>query len=361
VTLFLDANAHLPLHYKALEAYAKFNGSVAGHGHPMATNVPGRAASSALEEARGKIAQAIGATSKQVFFTSTCTQACEWGLEILKAQNFDRVFTSTIEHKSVAAKAHTLFGNNDLFVNKHGVVSCAFDPGDNSAFICLHVQNEIGTVQPIQDIKVPFFCDMSQSLGKIPVDVSKYDKLKIATFGAHKFGGPVGVGILYLQDPKWWQAFGTGSRYHQDRPGTPDAGMIVATSVALEEAIKTLPKRYERAVRFRSIIEDAIKDMGLDIIGGMTTRVPHTTFFNVGHGMAPYIMTQLEAEGMHVGLGSACGAIVNATNPVMTAMGYPGKAADYLRVSQWGEYGIAEAPKVARALRKYCPKVQAMS
>lgn len=322
----------------------------------MAINAPGRSAASALEQARAKIAKSIGASPKQIFLTSSCTQACEWGLEILKAQNFDRVYTSTIEHKSVAAKAHTLFGNNDLFVNKQGVVSCAFEPGErNAAFICLHVQNEIGTIQPIEDIKVSFFCDMSQSLGKIPVDVSKYDKLKIATFGAHKFGGPVSVGVMYLQDPKWWKEFGMGSRYHQDRVGTPDVGMVIAASVALEEALATLPKRYEQAVRFRSIIEDVITEMGLEIIGRNATRIPHTTFFNVGEGMAPYTMTQMESENLYVGLGAACGAIVNAVNPVMTAMGYAGRAADYIRISQWGDYGTAEAYKVSKALRKYCP------
>lgn len=359
VQLFLDANAHVPVHPKAIETYVNFNKSFAGHGHALAKNAQGRAAADALEQARTKIANLIGAQSNQIVFTSTCTQACEWGLEILKAQNFDKVYTSTIEHKSVAEKAKQLFGNNDLFTTKDGIVACTFTPAEkNPAFVCLHVQNEIGTIQPIDKIQVPFFCDMSQSLGKIPVDVSKYPNLKVGAFGAHKFGGPVGVGVLYVQDSKWWRPFGTGSRYLRDRPGTPDAGMIVATSVALEEALKTLPKRFDQALSFRAVLEGALAQMQIPVAGMMASRVPHTTFFTVGKRMAPYVLRQMAAEQIYVGLGSACGSLVNATNPVMIAMGYGGKMEDYMRISQWGEYGEREARQVAEALWKYCPKVE---
>lgn len=355
--LFLDANAHLPLHPKAIEAYINFNKSLAGYGHAQSSNTLGRAAATELENARSKIASLIGAKPNQIVFTSTCTQACEWGLEILANQNFDKVYISTIEHKAVASKARNLFGNNDLFVNKEGIVSCAFTPPEhNSAFVCIHVQNEIGSIQPIQDIRVPFFCDMSQSLGKIPLDVSKYKNLKVAAFGCHKFGGP-NMGFLYLQDPKWWKEFGSGGRYHFDRPGTPDVGQAIAASIALEEAIKTLPQRYQRALVFRDIIENSLVKMGVEIIGS-TNRIPHTTFFNVGKKMAPFIMSQLENDGIYVGLGSACGALVNATNPVMIALGYRGTADDYIRISQFGEYGEREAKAVALALWKHCSKIE---
>ena len=358
----LDCNAHVPINPKALKALCDFNTSPAGHGHPMSLSGPGRAAAAEIEKARTKIAELIGAKSNQIVFTSTATQACEWGLELLQAQNFEKVYISTVEHKAVAIKARTLFGNNDLFVTKDGIVSCAFTPHETkSAFVCIHVQNEIGTIQSIQDIKVPFFCDMSQSLGKIPVDVSKYPNLKIATFGSHKFGGPVGVGFMYLQDTSWWKEFGTGGRYYFDRAGTPDVGMIIASAVALEDAIKTMPQRFENALNFRSVIENALLQMDMEIIGESSPRIPHCTFINVGRGMGPYIMNQMEAEGMFVGMGSACGSLHSSSNPVMTALGYGGKAQDYLRISQWGDYGEREGRLVARALAKYVPKFERIS
>ena len=130
----------------------------------------------------------------------------------------------------MAIKSRELFGNNDLFTNRDGIVASSFIPLEKTAFVCMHVQNEIGTVQDIENINVPFFCDMSQSLGKIPINVSKIQNLMIGVFGAHKFGGPVGIGFLYIKDNKWWKEFGFGSRYYFDRPGTPDAGMIIATA-----------------------------------------------------------------------------------------------------------------------------------
>lgn len=363
MTLFLDANAHLPLHPKALQAFMEFNNSLGGHGHPMSHGKPGREAASAMEAARDATARLIGAKNRnQIVFTSTATQACEWGLELMYNQGFDKVYTTTVEHKSVAIKARELFGNNDLFINKDGIVSCSFQPPEkNSAFVCVHVQNEIGTIQAIDAIPVPFFSDMSQSLGKIPVNVSNIPNLKVAAFGTHKFGGPVGVGVLYLQDEKWWSPFGLGSRYHRDRPGTPDVGMVVAASVALEQAIQTLPMRYERALTFRSVVEDALSTMKIEILGANASRVPHTTFMQVGGKMGPYIITQMESENIYIGSGSACGSFYMNSNPTATALGYGGKAQDYMRISQWGDYGEREARKVAETLFKYCPKPERKS
>lgn len=356
--LFLDTNAHLPIHPKALEAYANFNMSMSGHGNAMSISQPGRQAAAELETARAKIAKLIGAENpNQIVFTSSCTQACEWGLEILKAQKFDKVYCSTIEHKSISIKARELFGNNDLFTNKNGVVACTFEPEKNSAFVCMHVQNEIGTIQDIENIKVPFLCDMSQSLGKIPVNVSKIPNLMLGIFGAHKFGGPVNVGFIYIRDSKWWKDFGYGSRYYFDRPGTPDVGMVVATAVALEEAIKTLQFRYHNALNFRAIIELAVRSIGIDIIGEKANRIPHATFLNIGKKMGPHVMAQMEAEGMFVGLGSACSSLHSNTSPIMTALGYGGSSQDNIRISQWGEYGDKEAKWVAQVLVRYCPKV----
>lgn len=358
MTLFLDTNAHLPLNKKAIEAFTAFNNSIGGHGHAMSMSAPGRAAKKVIEESREKIANLIGAKNpNQIVFTSTCTQACEWGLEIMKAQHFTNVYTSTIEHKSVAEKSRTLFGNNDLFVNKSGIISCEHSPGDNTAFVCIHVHNEIGIIQSIEKIPVSFFCDMSQTLGKIPVNVSSLPNLKVAVFGAHKFGGPVGIGFMYLQNPNWWKEFGTGSRYHYDRAGTPDVGMIYATSIALEEAIKTLRERYEKALVFRSTIEKAIQDMKFEIIGDNTSRVPHVTFVKIGHKMASHVIHQLESEGIYIGRGSACGSVCSSSNPIMTALGHGGHAEDYIRISQWGNYGQKEAKELVRCLYKYCPRV----
>ena len=358
--LFLDSNAHMPMCKEAIQDIVKFNSDdLLGHGNAMASTALGKNVASWIEQSRKKIATLIGATDPgQIIFTSSGTQACEWGLEILAAQGFERVFTSQVEHNAVSEKARELFGNNDLFTSKDGVVGCSFDPGENSAIVCMHVQNELGTIQPIDQIKVPFFSDLSQSIGKIDVNVSAMPNLKVAAFGAHKFGGPVGIGILYVQDKKWWKPFGTGSRYMLDRPGTPDAVMIHATATALNVAVKTIRQRYENALLFNTTLETGIKDLGIEIIGEGHYRIPHTTFIKIGKKMGHYIISQLEAEGIHVGSGSACGAIHSGSNPVMSALGMGGSAKDYIRISQWGNYGVREAKMVLKALARCVPKVE---
>ncbi|MFA5759062.1 MAG: aminotransferase class V-fold PLP-dependent enzyme [Clostridia bacterium] len=356
--LFLDANAHVPLNNKALEAFIGFNKSIGGHGNAMAASLPGRTSAAEIETAREIIAEKIGAQNRnQIIFTSSCTQACEWALDLLYQKGFKKVYCSQVEHSAVNKKAREFFGNNDLFVSREGVTACSFVPDPNSAFICIHVQNEIGTIQSIEDIKVPFFSDMSQSLGKIPINVSKIKNLHLATFGAHKFGGPVGTGFLYIQDTTWWKEFGSGSRYFFDRSGTPDAANIVATAAALKDAISTLPKRYEQALNFKATLENSVHSLGFNIIGENSTRIPHTTFIQIGKGMGPYIMSQLEAEGIYIGLGSACGSFNTGANPLMSALGYGGKSSDYIRISQWGDYGATEAKMVVKVLAQNCPKL----
>lgn len=354
--LFLDANAHLPINKKAMDALINFNASIGGHGHAMAYSKPGREAAAKLEDARAKIAKLIGATSShQIIFTSTCTQACEWGLEILKSRNYQKVYSSTIEHPAVSQKVYQLFGSDNLFVSKDGIINCTFDPGNNSAIVCIHIHNEIGTIQDINNIKVPFFSDMSQSLGKIPINVSRIPNLKLAVFGAHKFGGPANVGILYIQDTDWWQEFGSGSRYYFDRAGTPDVGSIVATSVALEDSIRTMSKRYENAIRFSNILDNELDSIGVKVIA-KDNKIPYTSFIKVGKKIGPYLVSQLESYNIYIGLGSACGSMHTSSSPVMNALGESGLSHDYIRISQWGDYGEQEAKYVVNTLKKYCKK-----
>jgi cysteine desulfurase len=362
MAIFLDSNAHVAMNKSALRALDDFHSSLAGHGNPMALSLPGREASSAIENARSKIAALIGAEShNQIIFTSTCTQACEWALNFIKAKNPKNIFYSPLEHSAIRHTVGVMFPNGvELSTSKDGNTGCVFPPPPNSFFICIHAQNEIGTLQNIEAIQAPLFSDMSQSLARIPINVSRIPNLQLAAFGAHKFGGPSGVGFLYMKDTSWWKAVEPSTnRYYTDRPGTPDTGSIVATAAALEEAMRTLPERYERMVRFRDVLEREIESLGLKIIGKSAARIPSTTSVHIGERMGPYLMSQLETEGIFIGLGTACAALgsVMGPNPLMTRLGYGGHAHDFIRISHFGDYAEKEAHIVAKALKKYCPRV----
>lgn len=357
--LFLDANAHLPINAKALATYNEFCNSTAGHGHPSSPSCPGRLAATALETARGKIASLIGAkTPGQIVFTSNCTSACEWGLKMffqIEKENTS-IACSPVEHPAVrdAFKmlAEDMLGEVlHLVINNNGVIKTGTFDNLYQKICCIHMQNEIGIIQPLQQVKKKYlFSDMSQSLGKVPVNVVELD-VDVAVFGAHKFGGPGGLGFIYVKDTNYWMSSGSGSRYFLDRPGTPDVAGAVATSIALEEALITLETRTKNMITFQSIVEEKLEFLGFEILGKEAIRSPNTTFVNMpGKGLLT--MMKLCDNGIYTGLGSACGSLHTGTSPLIKTLGREGNVHDFMRISQFGEYGEKDAKHFVKMLEK---------
>lgn len=354
--IYLDSNAHLPMNPKAIKAYSDFCNSSAGHGHPSSPSQPGRAAASALETARGQIAKLIGAEKpSQIIFTSTCTSACTWGLQILNniddSNNYD-LFMSPVEHAAVKDFFKNIFRNHsELAINENGTVVDNELP--NSKVACIHVQNEIGSIQPLDKIKCNYlFSDMSQSLGKIPVNLSEMN-VDIATFAGHKFGGGM-VGFIYLKDTNHWKSFDYGSRYFMDRVGTADIAGVVATATALENSIETLPTRTKNMVAFRDVLETKLESLGFEIIGKKENRSPNTTFIKCPKpGQGIDLLFKLGEKGIHCALGSACGSMFSNGSPLMARLGRPSDGQDFMRISQWGEYGAEDAEYVLKNLEAF--------
>lgn len=356
--LFLDANAHVPMSAFTLNVYTAFSNSTAAHGHPLSPSVPGRAAAGVLEEARTKIAELIGAKEPgQIVFTHSCTQACQWVARIA-ARYSELAFMSPTEHPASSQAVEECFDHViKLDVRDNGQVMVPYVLDGPDAVFCIHMQNEIGTINAIQDMRGlngrgKLVSDMSQSLGKMDINVTELD-VDLAVFGGHKFGGPSGVGFIYLKDTSDWEEFGTGSRYYMDIPGTPNVGAIVATAAALDEAVRTLDERTANMVAFRDALEPGLEELGFDIIGKDATRCPNTTFVKVPgkRSAGLLLMNKLGKLGIHVGLGSACGSLYTGGSPLMQALGRPSDGQDYVRISQWGEYGAKEAKVLLEAIR----------
>jgi cysteine desulfurase len=334
---FLDSNAHIPLNKKALVAYINFQNSIGAYGHPLAPSKPAQLAAGFLEESRNKMANLLGVKPLQIVFTSTCTQACEWGINLLKRHS-EAIETTYLEHSAVRNVCEQ---NNANFISvkPSGVIIPEKFKKRNSV-ACIHVQNEIGTIQPIENINCKLiFSDMCQSVGKVDINLHNVD---FAAFGAHKFGGPASVGILYIKNNYHWEEFGSGSRYFNDRPGTPDVGSIIATAVALEEELLYKNERNEKNKEFQIELEDRLIDCGLEIIGYNENRVYNTSFVRVPE-KALDILLSLSLDGIYVGIGSACGSMHTGSSPVLKAIGYNNETSDFLRISQHGNYDRKDA------------------
>lgn len=355
--LYLDCNAHQPLNPKALKAYSDFVASSASHGHPSAPSVTGRKANVEYEKARGKIASLIGATKPgQIIFTSGCTQACEWAVQMMlhQAKGEEEYFVSPLEHTAIrdAVEYHEEACECGRVTRKLKVrPDATIEEKTCDGAICIHMQNEVGTIQPLDRIHAPkLLVDMSQSLGKVPINVTEMN-VDIAVFGAHKFGGPTGFGFIYLKTPSWYVPFGTGSRYFLDRTGTPDVAGAVATSVALEDALETLDARRQKMTEFQTTLEGGLEEKGYKIIGKDAVRSPNTTFVNIPNKAMKALM-DLGDKGIYAGLGSACGSIHTDKSPLLRALKLNGGIHDYIRFSQWGNYAAAEAKDVLKILEK---------
>ncbi len=265
--LFLDSNAHHNINPKALKALIDFNSSPAASGHPLAPSYPGREAQSAIELAREKIASLLGAEkASQIVFTSSATHAAQWGLGCFKAivDRSSTIAISPTEHPSVykafknTGKENTTYRSSDpkyefdFFAhNKNGKY---IEQKHYNQLVSIHVQNETGLIQPIESMDCDYlFSDMTQSLGKLPINLTELD-VDMAIFGAHKIGG-LSIGILYFKNTDWWQSNGYGSRYFLDRPGTPDTSGIITTVAALEDSLDTLQERTANMIEFRDTLE----------------------------------------------------------------------------------------------------------
>lgn len=339
--LFLDKNAHTKLNQYAIDAILKHNNSIAAEGHPSAKNSTGRAAAVAIEDSRKTIAYLLGTNAENIFFTSSCTSAAQWGMEILQSlHNKDSdIYISPFEHPAVKT---SLKGLKELPA-KNGTI----EPHSADKISCLFANNETGIIQNINDLKYKFlFSDMCQIVGKIKFQLSNLP-IDIAVFAGHKFGGSAGIGILYLKNRGHWKSFGTGSRYMGDRTGTPDTCGIVATAAALHYTNDNIDKKIKNMQQFQSILEKELEHLNFTLLGNKN-RLPSTSLFyckNYGYK----ILYSLDKLGIYVGTGSACSSN-SKFSFILNSFGIDGNPEDIIRISTDGDYTDYEAKIVAKEI-----------
>ena len=315
--LYLDHAATTPM---LPQAKAAMREAMDLWANPSSPHAEGRAARAALEDARSRIAAALG-WKGHVLFTSGASEAIVIGLTRAKAAH---ILTSPVEHDSVLRVAPEA---ERLKVTAEGAVvlaSTTFGPGTLLAI--QHVNNETGVIQQLEALDrqgLVLFADCAQSAGKLPLPDAD-----IIAISAHKFGGPPGVGALLVRDLAL--LLPSGGQEQGYRPGTENLPGVLAMAAALEDRPGWLPE----AARLRERLDQAIEERGGEIVARAAPRSPAIASYRLPGVSARAQLIQFDLAGISVSAGSACSSGSLKTSHVLHAMGWDEAAAgEVIRVS----------------------------
>ena len=339
--IYLDHSATTPVRPEVLEAMLPFFG--ARFGNPSSTHRWGREARVALDEARERLARALGASADEICFTSGGTEADN--LAVIGAWRALRktrpaVVSTPIEHKAVLAAVHEIEEEGGTArladVTAEGVVDRAsFDAalGDDVALCSvMWVNNEIGTVQDVPGLAAAakargalFHTDGVQALGKIAIDM-KTLPVDYLSISGHKVGAPKGIGAVFVRRgaPITPMLYG-GTQDRGRRPGTENVAMSVGFARAVELAVAERQEECARVEKLRDALEAALLAKIPDAVvhGRGAARAPHVLNISVPGTDSESMLMALDLQGVACSAGSACQSGSIDPSHVLTACRVP--------------------------------------
>jgi cysteine desulfurase len=378
--IYLDHAATTPTRSEVVKAMLPY--FTDAFGNPSSIYSQGQEAKGAIEEARTKVAELIGARSEEIVFTSGGTEANNFALKGVAYANEHKrnhIITTSIEHHAVLEVCKFLerreFRITYLPVDKYGLV----DPGDVRNAITdktilisvMHANNEVGTIEPAEEIGkiareagIYFHSDAVQTVGHIPVNVDKL-KVDLLSISAHKLYGPKGAGALYIRKgTKLVSLIHGGEQEKRRRAGTENVPAIVGLGKAVELAGREIDKEAERLVHLR---DKLIKGLGekidhIRLNGHPTRRLPNNANVSVDFVEGESMLLNLDLEGICASTGSACSSASLEPSHVLLALGIsPEQAHGSLRFTLGRENTEADIERVLEVLPTTVAKLRAMS
>ncbi len=323
--IYLDHASTTPILPQAAAAMAQ---ACLSWANPSSPHAEGRAVRAQLEEARRRIAAALG-TDMILIFTSGATEAISLVFERARAK--DRI-VSAVEHPAVLRSAPEA---RQIAVHADGILDLGdLDralAGAHSPLVAVQsVNNETGVVHPIAEVHARvkaagglLLVDCAQSAGKLPLPEADF-----IVVAAHKFGGPPGIGALLVRDGSTLDAI--GGQEGGFRPGTAAVPSIMGFAAACEADHGW----YEDSERLRARLDEGIIAAGGEIVAADSQRIATIACYRMPGVPGAAQMMQLDLAGIAVTAGSACASGSLKTSHVLTAMGYPEEAArEVIRVS----------------------------
>lgn len=349
------------------------------YGNPSSSHKMGQIAEEAVEKSRKIIAQAIGAETDEIVFTSGGTESNNFAIKAIAFANKDKgrhIITTKIEHKSVTEVCEWLkdqgFKISYLDVDKKGFVSASdlekAITDETILVSIIHGQNEIGTIQDLGALarvckkhNLYFHTDACQSFTKTEIDVKK-QLLDLISLNGHKIHGPKGVGALYVRKGTEMGPWQQGGGQERDlRSGTLNVpgivGLAKAVAVAEDKQIEYIRDLKTRLVEGLKKISD-IKINGPEDEKGLC-HILSVSFLGI-EGEA--IVGSLDLEGIYAATGSACASESLEPSPTLLAIGLsPKEVNGTVRFSLSRFNTQAEIDKLLKILPKIVEKLRKIS
>ena len=379
--IYLDNAGTTKVSDEALKSMMPYFNDI--YGNASSLHSIGQIAKEHLELARDRIAKCINANSNEIYFTSGGSESDNWAIntacKYAKLVHKKHIITSAFEHHAILntlkEKEKEGFEVTYLPVNENGIINvndlkkCITN--DTFLVTIMFANNEIGTIQPIEEIgkicrenKILFHTDAVQAVGHIPVDVIKQN-IDMLSVSGHKFHGPKGTGLMYcrINCPLYPFVLG-GSQERNKRAGTENIAGIVGMSIALENAVNEMNEVSQKEIKLRNrLFEELSKIPHSKINGDVVNRLPNNFNMCFEGIEGESLLLLLDDKGICASSGSACTSGSLDPSHVLLAIGLPHEVAHgslRLTLSKYNteeeiEYTIKSVIEVVNYLRSISP------
>lgn len=337
--IYFDHAATTPVRKEVLEEMMPYFS--VNYGNPSSIYSIGRRSKKAVDIARKKVAKAIGCDSKEIYFTSCGSESDNLAIKGVAKANQEKgkhIITSKIEHPAVLNTCKSLekdgFEVTYLNVDRNGFVDLEelkkSIRDDTILISIMFANNEIGTIQPIEEIakiakekNVIFHTDCVQAVGNVKINVNEMG-IDLLSMSAHKFYGPKGVGVLYVRSGIEFEKIQDGGHQERDkRAGTENVAGIVGLGKAIELADCNLENYNSKLLKLRNFFvkEITMKYENVKINGDLKRRLPGNINVSFPGVDGEELLLKLDGYGICASAGSACSSGSSEPSHVLTAIG----------------------------------------